>query len=177
MRTRARTVLIASIVAPLAIAASGTAAAADPSDITYAYEVVGNTVTNTITSTADETVRCATSLADAPGAELPPLETVLFEQHQLSAAGTAAPGTTVTQTVLDVPPGSYVVLATCMLGEADTTQAWWLSDYPGLAEFAGNLVPWSTYTVQQQSTVVTIKEAAQEPVLPEFGDLTDAFGS
>ncbi|WP_328814181.1 hypothetical protein [Rhodococcus sp. NBC_00297] len=40
-----------------------------------------------------------------------------------------------------------------------------------------NLVPWTTYNVQQESVVITIGQAPPEPVLPAISDLTDAFGS
>ncbi|WP_261769654.1 MULTISPECIES: hypothetical protein [unclassified Rhodococcus (in: high G+C Gram-positive bacteria)] len=41
-----------------------------------------------------------------------------------------------------------------------------------------NLVPWTTYTVQQECSVITIdEEALAEPVVSENGDLRDAFGS
>ncbi|MBY6683991.1 hypothetical protein HQ305_06780 [Rhodococcus sp. BP-149] len=169
--------MIAAIAVPLALAAPGSVSAAEPSDITYSYDVVGDTVTNTITNTADGTVLCTTGLAAAPEGVLPPVETVLSQTHEYYDTGSIEPGTTATQTVTNIPPGSYVVLATCTLGEFDSTEAWWLSDYPGIKEHVENLVPWTTYTVQQASVVITIDKAAPEPVLPAIGDLADAFGS
>lgn len=177
MRIPRRVAIIAATAVPLALTASGSVSAAEASDITYSYDVVGNTVTNTITSTADDSVLCTTGLASAPEGVLPPVETVVSQTHEYYDTGSVEPGTTATQTVTDIPPGSYVVLATCTLGEFDSTEAWWLSDYPGIKERVEDLVPWTTYTVQQESVVITIDQGSPEPVLPVIGDLADAFGS
>ena len=72
-----RTILGAAAVIPLALATPGLAAAAEPTDVTYAFAVDGTSVTDTITSAADGTLSCATSLAPAPGGVLPPLEDIL----------------------------------------------------------------------------------------------------
>ncbi|WP_328811800.1 hypothetical protein [Rhodococcus sp. NBC_00294] len=177
MRIPRRVAVVAAIAVPLALAAPGSVSAAEPTDITYSYDVVGDTVTNTITNTADGTVLCTTALASAPEGVLPPVETVVSQTHEYYESGSIAAGATTTQTVTDIPPGSYVVLATCTLGEFDSTEAWWLSDYPGIKEHVEDLVPWTTYTVQQKSVVITIDQASPEPALPAISDLTDAFGS
>nr|WP_027503766.1 hypothetical protein [Rhodococcus sp. UNC23MFCrub1.1] len=176
MRMLTRTLLGTAAAIPLALATPGLAAAAEPTDVTYSFAVDGTSVTNTITSAADGTLSCATSLAPAPDGVLPPLEDILGPGQTLYDGGDIEPGTS-TQTVSDVPPGSYVVLATCALRDGDATEAMWVSDYPGFAEYMATVLPWTVYTVQQASTVFTVPEAAPEQAFPSLDDLADAFGS
>ncbi|OZC85671.1 hypothetical protein CH274_02055 [Rhodococcus sp. 06-418-5] len=160
MRTTLRTLTIATACATLALAAPTSALAAEPGDITFSFAVDGTSVTNTITNTSGTVIGCGTSLAPAPNGILPPVGEVIGNGQSLYTNGDTQPGTTV-QTIADVPAGSYVVLASCTSTEGETTTAW-ISDYPGLDEFLTPL-PWTSYKVQQESTVVTVETASSFP--------------
>ncbi|SEM47252.1 hypothetical protein [Rhodococcus maanshanensis] len=171
MRWTSRAALVAAASIPLA-AVAPPASAATASDVTYNYSVNGSTVTNTITNNSGTPIGCATSLAPAPGGILPPVEDVLRAGQSLYANGEVQPGTS-TQTVTDVPDGSYVVLASCGLTDP---MIWWVSDYPGIADYLTQIPGLTAFTVQQESTVVTIP--ATTP--PTGGNLPDPgaiFGS
>ncbi|MFI6432886.1 hypothetical protein [Rhodococcus oryzae] len=168
MRLISRAALVAAASIPLAAVAPALASAATASDVTYAYTVNGSTVTNTIVNNSGTPLTCATSLAPAPGGVLPPVEDVLQNGQSLGASGEIQPGT-VTQTVTDIPDGSYVVLASC--GRYDTDPAMWVSAYPGVEEYLKQF-PVTAFTVQQESTVVTVPHT--NPAGPDLGAI---FGS
>lgn len=170
MRPIARAALIAAATVPLAMAAPAVASAANAGDVAYAFGVDGTSVTNTITNNTGGVLLCTTSLASAPGGVLPPIWEVTGSGQTLYTSGEVQPGTT-TQTVTEIPDGSYVVLATC--GNADNT-AMWASDYPGIGEIL-DLFPLTAFAVQQASTVVTVPGAA--PALPAPGAGAPPFGS
>ena len=163
MRSIFRAALITAATAALAVAVPGLAAAADASEVTYAFGVDGHSVTNTITNNTGGVLTCATSLAPAPGGVLPPISEVLSAGQSLFAHSDIQPGVTV-HTVIDVPHGSYVALASC--GNTDAT-AMWVSDYPGIGETLA-LFPYESFTVEQAATVVTVP--AETPALPSPGD-------
>ncbi|MBB3037044.1 hypothetical protein [Hoyosella altamirensis] len=167
MRPIARTALVAAAAFPLALTSPGLAAAAEPTDVSYAYAVSGSSVTNTITNNSGSVLQCATSLAPAPEGVLPPVEEVLRNGQTLYAVGEVQPGGA-TQTVSDVPDGTYVVLATC--SSDDTDPAMWVSDYPGIEETL-QLFPATAFTVQEASRVVTIPGGAPTPAEPAVPDL------
>ncbi len=154
MRITLRTMAIASASAALVLAAPMSAFAAEAGDVTFSFNVAGATVTNSINNTSGAELGCATSLAPAPGGVLPPVGDVLQNGQTLYANGPAQSGAT-TQTVTDVPAGSYVVLASCSLTEGDTTTVW-ISDYPGLDDALAEL-PWTTHIIEQASTVVAVE--------------------
>lgn len=173
MRSITRAALITAAAVPLAVTVPGLAAAADASEVTYAFGVDGHSVTNTITNNTGGVLTCATSLAPAPGGVLPPISEVLSAGQSLFAQSDIEPGVTV-HTVIDVPDGSYVTLASC--GNADAT-AMWVSDYPGIGETLA-LFPLESFTVEQASTVVTVP--AETPALPAPGGVpgpNPMFGS
>ena len=170
MRSIIRTTVLAAAVAGSAMAAPAIGAAADAGEVGYVFGVDGANVTNTITNTTDGVLTCTTSLALAPGGVLPPIGEVTGSGQTLYASGQVQPGTT-TQTVTDVPDGSYVALATCV--DADNT-AMWVSDYPGIGEILA-LFPSTAFAVQQSSTVVTVPTDAAAPSVPEPG--LPLFGS
>lgn len=170
MRSTVRATLITMAIVPLSVAAPALAAAADADDVTYAFGVDGANVTNTITNNTGGVLICTTSLASAPGGILPPIWEVTGPGQTLYASSEVQPGTT-TQTVTDIPDGSYVALATC--GNADNT-AMWASDYPGIGEIL-DLFPMDTFAVQQASTVVTVP--APTPGLPAPDAGLAPFGS
>lgn len=169
MRLIIRAALIAAASIPLAVATPALASAATADQVTFAYEVSGSAVTNTITNNSGTALMCATSLAPAPGAVLPPVEDVLRAGQTLYANGEVQPGTA-TQTVTDIPDGSYVVLASCSPVADPMTM--WVSDYPGIADYLAGIPAITAFTVQQESAVVAIPQA--DPVRPGLGEL---FGS
>lgn len=81
-------------------------------------------------------------------------------------AGPGQPGVS-TQSVTDIPAGTYVALATRGTENVDPANLW-ISDYPGLSEVLAT-VPWTAHTVQQASPIVTIDESS--PVPPDLGSL------
>ena len=162
MRSILRTAFVTAAAVPLAVAVPGLAAAADASEVTYAFGVDGHSVTNTVTNNTGGILTCATSLAPAPGGVLPPVSEVLYGT-QLGTSSDIRPGATV-HTVIDVPDGSYVALASCV--NADAT-AMWVSDYPGIEETLA-LFPYESFTVEQAATVVTVP--AELPALPSPGN-------
>ena len=172
--THAHTVLTAATI-PLPIAAAPVSAA-EATDVTYSFGVDGSTVTNTITNNTGVTIGCGTSLAPAPDGVLPPVRDVLSAGQSLYETGDIPPGTT-TQSVLDVPDGSYVALASC--SRHDTDPAMWVSAYPGLEEYLAQW-PGTKFTVEQASTVVTVPSIAPAPpaaAIPDASDLGKIFGS
>ncbi|MFC0450520.1 hypothetical protein [Rhodococcus jostii] len=179
MRMTARTTLLAAAAIPLAIAAAAPASATEAADVTYAFTVTGSTVTNTITNNTGATIGCTTSLAPAPSGVLPPVDDVLRNGQSLYQQDDIPPGTT-TQSVTDVPDGSYVALASC--GSEGTDPAMWVSDYPGIERYLAQF-PMTAYTVQQASTVVTVPDVASAPappaadIVPDLSDLGTLFGS
>ncbi|MFE7415934.1 hypothetical protein [Rhodococcus sp. NPDC057529] len=175
MRTIARSTLLAAATIPLAIAAAP-ASAAEATDVTYAFGVDGSTVTNTITNNTGTTIGCTTSLALAPDGVLPPIAEVVGPGQSLYQQDDIPPGTT-TQSVLDVPDGSYVALASC--SRSDTDPALWVSDYPGVEQFLVQF-PMPAYTVEQASSVVIVPSVAAAPpavAIPDASDLGKIFGS
>jgi hypothetical protein len=153
MRLIAYTTLFGTAAIPLAVAAPAQAsvAEAEATDVIFAFTVSGSTVTNTITNNSSTTLTCGTALAPAPGGGLPPVRDVPSAGHTLHETGEVQPGTT--QSVLDIPDGSYVALASC--SRADTDPAIWISDYPGIGDYLEQW-PGAEFTVQQTSTVVTV---------------------
>ncbi|MGV9865182.1 hypothetical protein [Rhodococcus koreensis] len=175
MRTIARTTLLAAATIPLAIAAAP-ASAAEATDVTYAFGVDGSTVTNTITNNTGATIGCTTSLTLAPDGVLPPIAEVVGPGQSLYQQDDIPPGTT-TQSVLDVPDGSYVALASC--GREGDDPALWVSDYPGVEQFLVQF-PMPAYTVEQASSVVTVPSVAPAPpavAIPDASGLGQIFGS
>lgn len=167
MRSINRLLLGATFCAPALLAFPATASAAGPTDVTYAFEVDGSTVTNTITNNSGQALACATSLAPAPGSVLPPVWDVIGNGQSLYSNDAAGQPGVSSQSITDIPAGSYVALATCGTENTDPMTLW-ISDYPGLTEaLAGT--PWTAYTVQQASPIVTIGDPA--PVLPDLGAL------
>jgi hypothetical protein len=176
MRMTARTTFLAAAAIPLTIATAAPASAAEATDVTYAFSVTGSTVTNTITNNTGDTIGCTTSLAPAPGGVLPPVDDVLRSGQSLYRQGDIPPGIT-TQSVTDVPDGSYVALASC--GREGNDPAMWVSDYPGIEQYLIQF-PMTAYTVQQASTVVTVPSIATPPagvLIPDLSDLGTLFGS
>ncbi|MFC4604400.1 hypothetical protein [Rhodococcus kronopolitis] len=169
MRLITRAALIAAASIPLSIATPALASAAGADQVTFAYEVSGSAVTNTITNNSGTALMCGTSLAQGPGAVLPPVEDVLRAGQTLYANGEVQPGTA-TQTVTDIPDGSYVVLASCSPVADPMTM--WVSDYPGIADYLAGIPAITAFTVDQESTVVTVPHV--EPARPDLGEL---FGS
>ena len=176
MRMIARTTLLAAAALPLAIAATAPASATAPSDVTYAFGVTGSTVTNTITNNTGDTIGCTTSLAPAPGGVLPPIDDLMRNGQSLYQQDDIPQGTT-TQSVTDVPDGSYVALASC--GREGTDPAMWVSDYPGIEQYLVQF-PMTAYTVRQASTVVIVPSVAPAPPAaantPDLDDLGTLFG-
>ncbi|KSZ56402.1 hypothetical protein Z045_23535 [Rhodococcus pyridinivorans KG-16] len=170
MRSIIRTAVLTAAVAAFTVTTPAIGSAADAGEVSYAFGVAGTDVTNTITNTTGGVLTCTTSLAPAPGGMLPPIWEVTGPGQTLYASGQVQPGTT-TQTVTEVPDGSYVALATCV--NADNT-AMWASDYPGIGEILA-LFPLTAFAVQQSSAVVTVPTDTRGPLVPEFGLPT--FGS
>lgn len=177
MRTTARTTLLAAAAIPLAIATAAPASAAEATDVTYAFSVTGSTVTNTITNNTGATIGCTTSLAAAPGGVLPPLDDLMRSGQSLYQQDDIPPGTT-TQSVTDVPDGSYVALASC--GREGTDPAMWVSNYPGIEQYLVQF-PMTAYIVQQASTVVTVPSVDPAPpaaaLVPDLSEPGTLFGS
>lgn len=169
MRLITRAALVAAASIPLAVVAPALASAATADDVTFAYEVNGSAVTNTITNDSGTALMCGTSLAPAPGAVLPPVEDVLRAGQTLYTNGEVQPGTA-TQTVTNIPDGSYVVLASCSPVADPMTM--WVSDYPGIADYLSGIPAITAFTVDQESTVVTVPH-----VVPAGPDLDQPFGS
>ncbi|KDE12325.1 MULTISPECIES: hypothetical protein [Rhodococcus] len=151
MRPIARAALIAVASVPSALAAPALASAASATDVSFAFTVSGSTVTNTITNNSGTPLDCMTGLAPAPGGVLPPVAEVIRNGQALGTSGQVQPGVT-TQTVTEIPDGSYVVLASC---STDDLATMWVSDYPGIAEHLAPL-PVTAYIVQEASPVVTV---------------------
>ncbi len=171
MRMASRAALVAATAIPLAVVAPALASATDASEVTYSFTVDRSTVTNTITNNTGATLTCATALAPAPGGVLPPVADVIAAGQTLYDQGEVQPGVT-TQTVAEIPDGTYVILATC--GRSDSNPAMWVSDYPGIEDY---LKPFQipTFTVHQASTVVTVPNTA--PSTASSVDLGVVFGS
>ncbi|GAA4491101.1 hypothetical protein GCM10023094_55410 [Rhodococcus olei] len=170
MRLTARAALVAAASIPLAAITPALASATAAGDVTFAYTVNGSTVTNTITNNSHSTLFCGTGLGLAPGGVLPPVEDILRAGQTLYTNGEVAPGS-VTQTVTDVPDGSYVALASCSRNDAGTTTMW-VSDYPGIADYLAGMPATTAYTVQQASTVVTVPNVAPPAGgLPDLGQI------
>ncbi|WP_068155537.1 hypothetical protein [Rhodococcus phenolicus] len=173
MRSTIRAALITAASLPLAVAVPGLAAAAAAGEVTYAFGVDGNSVTNTITNTTSGPLTCTTSLAPAPGGVLPPVWEVTGAGQTLYDSGEVQPGSTV-QTVVDVPDGPYVALASCV--NADNT-AMWVSDYPGIGETLA-LFPLEAFTVEQASPVVIVPTETPAVPAPSGGQAPNpGFGS
>lgn len=155
MRSTSRIMLGALLCAPALLVFPATASAAQSTDLTYAFEVDGSTVTNTITNNSGSELTCGTSLAPAPGGVLPPVLEVVGNGQTLYSTDDAGQVGISTQHVTDIPVGTYVALASCATGGVDPTTAW-VSDYPGLPDVLATL-PWTSYTVQQASPIITIE--------------------
>lgn len=154
MRILARTTGVAAAAALLLVGSSGTVLAAESNDVTFSFAAVGSSVENTITNSSGSVITCGTALAPAPDGVLPPVGEVIGNGQSLYTGGEVPAGAD-TQVVTDVPAGTYVALASCGLTEGDSTAAW-ISDYPGLDEFLAQ-IPWTSYTVEQASTIVTVQ--------------------
>ncbi|BCN44362.1 hypothetical protein KAREA_27260 [Prescottella equi] len=128
MRLTSRAALIAAAAIPLATAAPAAASAASAGDVTYSFAVDGSTVINTITNNSGTELSCATVLAEAPGGVLPPVADVVLGPQPWQTGGPTPAGVT-TQTLTDVPAGSYVILATC--GRHENDRAMWVPSIPG----------------------------------------------
>ncbi len=146
--TRAAFVTAASI--PLVLATSGAASAAEATDVTYAFDVEGSTLTNTITNNSGAPLTCTTTAALAPEGELPPVEELT--DQTLIDNGTIEPGVSA-QTVSELPDGTYVALATCV-GEGEEG-ALWVSDYPAIDETL-ELFPNESFAVGETSPVIVV---------------------
>ena len=136
--------------------------------MSYAFTANASTVTNTITNNSGSALTCLTALAPAPGGVLPPVEDVLRNGQTLGSSSEIQPGVT-TQSVADIPDGSYAVLATCSRSATDA--AMWVSDYPGIEATLAQF-PMPGFTVQEASRVVTVPAGptGQTPgSLPELG--------
>lgn len=111
-----------------------------------------------------------------PDGVLPPVRDVLSAGQSLYETGEIQPGTP-TQSVSDVPDGSYVALASC--SRTDTDPAMWVSDYPGIEDYLAQW-PGTKFTVQQVSTVVTVPSVDPTPPAADNANLDDLgtiFGS
>ncbi|OZD04283.1 hypothetical protein CH275_13565 [Rhodococcus sp. 06-235-1A] len=155
MRSTSRILLGALLCAPVVLVFPATASAAQSTDVTNALEVDGPTVTNTITNNSGSELTCGTSLAPAPGGVLPPVWEVVGNGQMLYSTDDAGQVGISAQHVTDIPAGTYVALASCGTEGVDPTTAW-VSDYPGLPDVLATL-PWTSYTVQQASPIVTIE--------------------
>ncbi|WP_415975714.1 hypothetical protein [Rhodococcus sp. 077-4] len=155
MRIFARTTGVAAAAALVLLVSPASALAAEPGDVTYSFTAVGSSIENTITNDSGNVITCTTSLAPAPDGVLPPVGEVIGNGQSLYESGEVPAGVTSTQVVTDVPAGTYVVLASCGLTEGDTTTVW-ISDYEGLEGFLAQ-TPWTSHTVQQASTIVTVR--------------------
>ncbi|MFI7166771.1 hypothetical protein ACIBM3_30365 [Rhodococcus erythropolis] len=159
MRVITRAAFPAAGAIPLSLATPALAAAADADDVTFAYAVDGSTVTNTITNNSETPLTCATSLGLAPGGVLPPVEVILSGGQSFYDQGVVAPGAT-TQVITDVPDGSYVVLVSC--GSDGDNPSMWVSAHPGIEGYL-SLLPYTSYVVQQASSVITIPAPVLSP--------------
>lgn len=144
------------------MAAPSLASASTAADVTFAYSASGSTVSNTITNNSGGALQCSTSLANAPGGVLPPIEVTIGPGQTIYESGVIPTGTTV-QTINDIPDGSYVVLASC--GSVDEPTSMWVSDYPGLEPYLA-MFPYTTYAVQQASWVVSLPSAGAPTSTP-----------
>ncbi|MGW6377880.1 hypothetical protein ACWFRB_17655 [Rhodococcus sp. NPDC055112] len=172
MRLTARAALIAAASIPLAVVAPAQASAASAGDFTFAYTVNGSTVTNTITNNSGITQACSTVVTPAPGGVLPPVKDAVVDRPHQYTTDTVDPGTA-TQTVTDIPDGTYVVWAACGLGSGPTT--FWVSDYPGLVDHMADIHPGKTvFPVQQKATIVTVGDSEGSGSLADIGAI---FGS
>ena len=156
MRSTSRILIGALLCAPALAAFPATASAAQSTDVTYAFEVDGSTVTNTITNNSGSDLACGTSLAPAPGGVLPPVWEVVGNGQSLYSTDDGGQIGISTQHVTDIPAGTYVALASCVTEGVDPTTAW-VSDYPGLPDVLATL-PWNSFTVQQASPIVTSED-------------------
>lgn len=157
--TRAAFVTAASI--PLVLATAGTASAAEATDVSYAFDLDGRVLTNTITNNSGGPMTCTTTVALAPGGELPPIEEL--SDQTLADSGEVQPGVT-TQTLTELPDGTYVALATCV-GVAPGS-ALWVSNYPDVGEVL-DLFPNESFAVEQASPVIVVPgqdEAAADEI-------------
>ena len=78
------------------------ASASTAADVTFAYSASGSTVSNTITNNSGGALQCSTSLANAPGGVLPPIEVTIGPGQTIYESGVIPTGTTV-QTINDIP--------------------------------------------------------------------------
>ncbi|MGW4482052.1 hypothetical protein [Rhodococcus triatomae] len=168
MRLFTRAALVAAASIPLATISPALASAVDAGDVTYSYSVNGSTVSNTITNTTGSAIGCTTSLAPAPGGVLPPIATVVSQGQSLYSHG-EIPAGGATQSITDVPDGSYVVLASC--GNSSNT-VMWVSAYPGLEDYLPLFQMDHAFVIEQESTVVTVPTPASAPsgALPGLGE-------
>jgi hypothetical protein len=172
MRMLTRTAVAAAVWAPLFLAAPAVASAVGPTDVSFAFTSDGSTVTNTITNNSGTPLTCSTSVAQAPGGVLPPVKELSAEQ--LYKSGTVLRGVS-TQTVTDIPDGSYVALASCARTEADP--ALWVSSYPGVSEIL-RLYPYPAYEVQEASPVLILPAGGPVQIVTDFlRQLGSVFGS
>lgn len=163
MRSITRAALVGAATLSLAMAAPALASASTAADVSFAYTASGSTVTNTITNNSGGPLHCGTLLGNAPGGVLPPVEDTLRAGQTIGTTGEIPAGTTA-QVVTDIPDGSYVVLATCTSSGEATSM--WISDYPGIEPYL-TVFPYTVYTVQQASWVVTIPNT--DAPIPETG--------
>ncbi|MGA9871532.1 MAG: hypothetical protein WBQ44_10375 [Rhodococcus sp. (in: high G+C Gram-positive bacteria)] len=153
--TRAAVITAASI--PLVLAAPATAFAADPTDVSYTFSVDGSTLTNTVTNNSGGALNCTTSLAPAPGGERPPVSEL--NGQSLYEGGEVPTGVT-SQSVTEIPDGTYVALATCV--DVDPSGPLWVSDYPGIDEVLA-LFPNESFAVGETSPIITFPAQNDAP--------------
>lgn len=166
MRTITRAVIVAAAAVPVAFLSSAPASAAESSDVAYAFDVDGSALTNTITNNSGGALNCSTSVAPAPGGVLPPIYEL--GGQSLYEGGEVQPGVH-TQSVVDLPDGTYVALATC--AGVDEGSPMWVSDYPGIADVL-TLFPNESFAVQQASTIIVVPDGASvTPIVPDLGAL------
>ncbi|MDG3009770.1 hypothetical protein G4X40_06375 [Rhodococcus sp. D2-41] len=171
MRLISRAALVTAAAIPSAVLAPAMASAVTPGDVSYSYSVRGSTVTNTIINHSGAPLTCGTSLAPAPGGVLPPVAGVIAAGQTLYDQGVIPVGTA-TQTVTDIPAGSYVVLATCSRSDG-LNSGMWVSAYPGVDPFL-KAFPLPVFTVRQASSIVSVP--GDGPVPPPPG-VSGPFGS
>ncbi|MGU3431921.1 hypothetical protein ACNHUS_02785 [Actinomycetes bacterium M1A6_2h] len=172
MRKLTRTAVTAAVCAPLFLALPAVASAVGPTDVTYAFSSDGSTVTNTITNNSGTPLTCSTSVAPAPGGVLPPVREL--STGQLYESGTVQIGVS-TQTVANIPDGSYVALASC--ARTDTDPALWVSSYPGVSDILRLSVN-PAYEVQEASPIVILPADGPAAIVTNFlRQLGAAFGS
>ena len=102
---------------------------------------------------------------------LPPAEDVFGGQPPRYTTGLIEPGTA-TQTVTDIPDGSYVIWASC--GYGTTPNTLWISDYPGIADYLARFPQNTVFPAPREATIVTVPSPESSGSLADIGAI---FGS